>query len=113
MAGILSTHFNGNLVIGFTEDNFKKSMTQFLLMEVTELTGEILDGAAELLNVIIGQTKIKLNEKGFEIKQVIPSVITGEKIKINPVASHRAILIDYESTAGNFFILLSTNKSHL
>lgn len=110
MAGIISSHFNGNMMVGFDKDSFLKAMSRFLQMEVTEITPEIKDGAAELLNVIVGQTKIKLNEKGFEIKQVIPSVITGEKVDVSPMSKVSTVVIPYEAVFGKFYIMLTSQK---
>lgn len=113
MAGIVSAHFNGNLVIGFTLDVFKKSMARFLQMEITEVTPEIKDGAAEFLNVIIGQTKIKLNEAGFDIRQVIPNVVFGQKIEISPLSKQSCVHIKCLSEVGEINIFLMTNTNSL
>lgn len=109
IAGIISSHFNGNLVIGFTNEDFKEAMTRFLQMDVEEVTNEIRDGVAELLNVIIGQTKIVLNDRGFDIQQVIPNVISGESINILPANKQKAILINYVCDFGKFCIILTTS----
>ena len=111
MAGIISAHFNGNLVIGFSAEVFKKAMTRFLQMDVTDLTAEIKDGAAEFLNVIVGQTKTKLNEVGFEIRQVIPSVIMGEKIEIHPMSKQSCVHIKCITDVGEINIFLSTSAT--
>ena len=112
MAGIVSVHFNGNLVIGFTLDVFKKAMARFLQMEISEVTPEIKDGAAEFLNVIIGQTKTKLNEVGFDIRQVIPNVIFGQKIEISPMSKQSCVHIKCLTEVGeiNIFLTTSTNS---
>lgn len=109
MAGIISAHFTGNLIIGFNLDIFKKAMSRFLQMEVVEFTPEIKDGAAEFLNVIIGQTKTKLNALGFEIRQVIPSVIMGQNIEISPMRKQSFVRIECETEIGSMQILLSTS----
>ena len=111
MAAIISAHFNGNLVIGFSLDVFRKSMSRFLQMEITEVSPEIKDGAAEFLNVIIGQTKIKLNDIGFEIRQVIPSVIFGEDIQIMPMSNQSCVHIKCITELGEINIFLSTNSN--
>ncbi len=112
IAGIVSSYFNGNLVIGFSNEDFKAAMARFLQMEVKEITTEIRDGVAELLNVIIGQTKIILNDRGFDIQQVIPNVISGESINILPANKQKAILINYVCDFGKFCIILTTSVSH-
>lgn len=108
MAGIISSHFSGNLVIGFSLDVFKKAMSKFLQTEITEIDDEIKDGAGEFLNVIIGQTKTKLNESGFGIRQVIPSVISGENIEIGPMGKHPFVYIKCMTSIGDINLFLST-----
>lgn len=111
MAGIISAHFSGNLVIGFTLDVFKKAMSKFLQTEITEVDDEIKDGAGEFLNVIIGQTKTKLNESGFGIRQVIPSVISGDNIEIGPMGRQPYIFIKCITDIGEIFLFLSTHPT--
>lgn len=108
MAGIISSHFSGNLVIGFSLDVFKKAMSKFLQTEITEVDDEIKDGAGEFLNVIIGQTKTKLNESGFGIRQVIPSVISGDNVEIGPMGRQPYIFIKCITDIGDIFLFLST-----
>lgn len=109
IAGIISQHFNGNILIGFSKPDFLKAMSLFLAMDVENITDETKDGAAELLNVFIGQAKIKLNEKSFDIQQVIPSVVTGEQVDVGPMSHQTAIMIPFECGFGNFFVILTTN----
>lgn len=109
IAGIISAHFTGSLVLGFTMDVFKKAMSRFLQAEISEITPEIKDGAAEFLNVIIGQTKIKLNGIGFEIRQVIPNVIMGEKIEISTMTKQSLVHILCNTEIGDIHVFLSTN----
>ena len=108
MAAIISTHFSGNLIIGFSIDVFKKAMSKFLQTEVTELDDETRDGAGEFLNVIIGQTKTKLNEQGFGIRQVIPSVMSGDKIEIGPMGKQPVVWIKVITDLGDIHMFLST-----
>ncbi len=108
MAGIISTHFSGNLVIGFSLEVFKKAMSKFLQTEITEIDDEIKDGAGEFLNVIIGQTKTKLNESGFGIRQVIPTVISGDKVDIAPMGRQTFVYIRCMTSIGDINVFVST-----
>jgi len=109
IAGIISQHFNGNILIGFSKPDFLKAMSLFLAMDVEDITDETKDGAAELLNVFIGQAKIKLNEKSFDIQQVIPSVVSGEHVDVGPMSHQTALLIPFKCGFGSFFVILTTN----
>ena len=62
--GLVSETFSGAVVISFPEKTFLKIMGTMLGSEYQSITKEIEDGAAELTNMVFGQAKITLNEKG-------------------------------------------------
>ncbi|OFZ77742.1 MAG: hypothetical protein A2583_00095 [Bdellovibrionales bacterium RIFOXYD1_FULL_53_11] len=109
--GIISAPFNGALIVGFPLKTYLGIMSRLLGQEFNELTDEIRDGAAELLNIILGQVKVSLNEKGFAIKQAIPTVVHGEKVRVMPSSSRPSIIVPYTTDIGDFYIELSTNPA--
>jgi chemotaxis protein CheX len=66
----------------------------------TDITKDLEDGAAELLNMIFGQAKADLNEKKYEIEKAIPTVIRGEALRMNHLASTPTLVIPFESPVG-------------
>lgn len=102
--GIVSESFNGSVVISFPEATFLKVMSGMLGEEFTELSKDIIDGAGEITNMIFGQAKIVLNEKGYGIKTAIPSVVSGKDHSLTTLTNGPTVVVPFESTAGNFFI---------
>lgn len=102
--GIVSDSFNGSVVISFPERTFLGIMSSMLGEEYTKLDKEIIDGAGELTNMIFGQAKIVLNEKGYGIKTAIPSVVTGKNHTLSAQTKGPVVVVPFESTAGNFFV---------
>lgn len=102
--GIVSDSFNGSVVISFPEQTFLKIMSSMLGEEYTKLDKEIIDGAGELTNMIFGQAKIVLNEKGYGIKTAIPSVVSGKNHTLSAQSKGPIVVVPFESTAGNFFV---------
>jgi chemotaxis protein CheX len=102
--GIVSDSFNGSVVISFPENTFLKIMSSMLGEEYTKLDKEIIDGAGELTNMIFGQAKITLNEKGYGIKTAIPSVVSGKNHTLSAQSKGPVVVVPFESTAGNFFV---------
>lgn len=103
--GIVSDNFTGAVVISFPEATFLKVMSGMLGEEYLELNQDILDGAGEITNIIFGQAKVILNEKGYGIKTALPSVVHG---KDHRVSSHdlggQSVVVPFESTSGKFFV---------
>lgn len=102
--GIVSESFNGSVVISFPEQTFLKVMSGMLGEEYTELNKEIIDGAGEITNMIFGQAKIVLNEKGYGIKTAIPSVVSGKDHSLLALTKGPVVVVPFKSSGGDFFI---------
>lgn len=102
--GIVSDSFNGSVVISFPEKTFLKIISSMLGEEFTKLDKEIIDGAGEITNMIFGQAKIVLNEKGYGIKTAIPSVVTGKDHSLSAMTKGPIMVIPFESNMGSFFV---------
>lgn len=102
--GIVSETFNGSVVISFPEATFLKVMSNMLGETYTEMNKEITDGAGEITNMIFGQAKIVLNDKGYGIKTAIPSVVTGKNHTLQALTKGPVVVIPFKSSAGEFFV---------
>lgn len=102
--GIVSDAFNGSVVISFPEKTFLNIISNMLGEEFTKLDKEIIDGAGEITNMIFGQAKIVLNEKGYGIKTAIPSVVTGKDHSLSALTKGPVVVIPFESEQGKFFV---------
>ncbi len=102
--GIICNNFNGSVIISFPEKTFLNVLSKMLGDEINELSSENMDGAAELTNMIFGQAKSILNEKGFGLKMAIPSVVLGKPESFLSLHAGSAILIPFNSSEGHFFL---------
>jgi chemotaxis protein CheX len=110
--GIVSTPFNGTLILAFPMKTFLGIMGRLLGKECTELEPGITDGAAELLNIILGQARANLNEKGYSIKQAIPTVVKGNNLQMFNSSSSPSIMVPYTTDVGDFYIELTTRPAN-
>lgn len=102
--GLVSEAFVGSVVISFPETTFLKIMSRMLGEEYTAITKEIEDGAGELTNIIFGQAKVALNEKGYGIRTAIPSVVSGKDHSVQSVTRGSRIVIPFETNVGKFVV---------
>jgi chemotaxis protein CheX len=107
--GLVSEAFSGSVFISFPEKTFLSVMTRMFGEPQTQLTKEIEDGAAELTNIIFGQAKIILNEKGYGIKTALPSVITGKDHAVASTTKSVTVVVPFSSDAGDFYVEISTS----
>lgn len=101
---LASDNFSGYVIISFPAETFLKIMSRMLGENYTEMTKEIEDGASEITNIVFGQAKVALNEKGFGIRTAIPSVISGESLALqNPITGPR-VAIPFDTDVGPFVV---------
>lgn len=109
--GITSSAFNGNIVLCFPEEVFLRLMSKMLGEEYKEITNDLQDGAAELLNIIFGQAKTLLNNQGYVIQKAIPSVIRGNKLVTTTLTRTRVIVLPFQTEFGDFQVEICSENT--
>ena len=109
--GLVCEAFSGTVVISFPEASFLSVVNKMFGSHppITEITKEIEDAAAELTNIIFGQAKVILNEKGYGIKTALPSVITGKDHSVSSTVKGVTVVVPFDSDSGKFFVEISTS----
>jgi chemotaxis protein CheX len=102
-----SDTFNGRLSICFNQATFLKLISNMLGTKLTEITPLIEDAAAELTNIIYGQTKRILNELGYEFKKSIPKVILGTDNFLKVINNNSSFAIPFHCDEGLFYIIVT------
>ncbi len=102
--GVTSKAFNGSIALCFPEKTFLGVMGKMLGETFETINKDLEDGAAELTNIIFGEAKRVLNEKGHTIQKALPSVATGWGLKINHLSQRPALIIPFETEVGSFHI---------
>ncbi len=109
--GISSPKFCGSIAILFPNETFLKIMGKMLGEEYPEITKDLEDGAAELLNIIYGHAKRVLGEQGHTIDRALPTVIRGDKINLRHMTKSAAIVLPFGTEMGTFIIEIGADQS--
>lgn len=104
---LVSDAFSGSVIISFPSSTFLKLMSHMLGENFTEITKEISDGAGEITNIIFGQAKVALNQKGYGIKTAIPTVVTGKDHSVQSLSKGPRLVIPFDTDFGGFVIEIS------
>lgn len=86
-------------------DEFAKEVTAAMLgMEPDEIEGEndIHDAIGEVANMLAGEIKMMLSEKGADICLSTPTIISGKEYVIDVLADHGAISIPFSRGTSSF-----------
>jgi chemotaxis protein CheX len=108
---MMSPQFNGSLAVCFPAKTFLNIVTNMLGEPQPSITPENKDAAAELTNIIFGQTKSVLNEKGYKLEKAIPSVITGKDHFISNDPTVTVMRIPFKCNVGEFYIQILMGDS--
>ena len=101
---ISSPYFKGSIAITFDNDVYKTVVSKMLEENVGDIDINNQDGAAEIINIIFGQTKAVLNQRGYSLDRAIPSVLRGRGHKIYPNSKIPVLLVPFRSELGNFWM---------
>ncbi|MBI4404493.1 MAG: chemotaxis protein CheX [Deltaproteobacteria bacterium] len=110
VVGLASRTLNGSVAICFTKKMFLAIMGSMLDEKFEEITKEMQDGAAELLNIIFGQAKKMLNDKGYEVERAIPTIIRGDNITVTYLTTGQTIVLPFDTNLGPFHIEITTEQ---
>jgi chemotaxis protein CheX len=99
--------FQGSIAICFPQSVFLNMMGKMLGETYDVLTDELESGAGELLNIIYGQAKKALNEKGYKIPLAIPIVVRREGWAERKASADRILILPFSTDLGDFHMELS------
>ncbi len=112
--GLTSTAFSGTIALCFTKPVFLALMNNMLGEKFEEITDDLQDGAAELLNIIFGHAKRVLNDqKSYDIQKAIPTILRGKNIQTKHLTSGFSIVLPFLTDAGEFHIEICTENKTL
>ncbi len=111
IAGVISLNteqFNGTITLAFPEVVFLKIYESMFGEKVDEINADIEDAAAELLNIIYGSAKTKINSQlGFQLEPSLPTILSGEKIKIRQRTYQKILVLPFDTAYGPFHVEIS------
>lgn len=97
----------GSLSISFTEKCICNIVSNMFGENIPALNEEVKDAVGELTNMISGDARRDLSEKGVTLIGAIPSVISGKDHSIKHMSKAPVIAIPFSTKAGNFTVEVS------
>lgn len=95
---------SGTISVSFSEESILSIVSNMFGEEMKELNEEIQDAVGEITNMISGQARKKLDEKGRSLQAAIPTVIMGKNHSITHVTTYPIIAVPFTTDNGEFTI---------
>jgi chemotaxis protein CheX len=87
IVGLVQDSLEGNLIVSFGETLMFDVLSKVYGRTFTEIDNIVQEGAGELANMIFGQLKLRLNNRGHNLKMSLPNVIAGKSHRIQSAVS--------------------------
>jgi len=94
----------GTISVSFTEECILSIVSSMFGEEVTQINDEVKDAVGEILNIVSGQARQKLETRGRIIKGAIPTVISGKNHSITHITKQSIVAVPFETDNGTFTI---------
>lgn len=100
--GVLAIHIPNTVAMAIT--------SSFLGMDVTEINEDVEDAVGELANMLGGNVKSILSEKGRDIDLSLPTTISGRQYDFQPTKEAERMIIPFRCDTGEFLIDFQLEK---
>lgn len=98
----LSGEARGTISVSFSRKCILTIVSRMLGEDIAEINDEVRDAVGEILNIVSGHGRQKLQAFGMTVKGAIPTVITGKKHAITHITSYPVIAVPFSTENGEF-----------
>ena len=102
--GITGSTFSGTFAMCYEKAVFLKVLERIFGEPITEITKDVEDGAAELVNIVFGVAKQILNEEGHALRMAIPTIVRGKSVTSQFPGQKPPIVVPFELFGGHFWV---------
>ncbi len=95
---------SGTISVSFTEECILAIVSNMFGEEIKEINDEVKDAVGEILNIVSGQARKKLETTGKLLKGAIPTVIAGKNHTITHITKQPIVAVTFETDNGGFTI---------
>lgn len=101
----------GAVVLNFPEDVAIRSVSGFVGESYESINSDVVDGVGELTNIIAGDAKNRLLQKGYSFDIGLPKIVVGRNYVTAQSSSIACIVIQFSSDMGAFSLEVSLKKN--
>ena len=101
----------GAVVLNFPEQVAIAAVGKFVGEDFSSITSGVVDGVGELTNIIAGDAKNRLIQKGYKFEIGLPKIVTGRNYITAQNKSVPCIVVSFASPIGKFCLEVSLRKS--
>jgi len=101
--GVTGDH-KGSICVTFTREGAVSVVQAMLGDDVENLENDAIDTVGEIANMVSGQARAAIAEKGVVLQGSTPTIITGEKHRITHMSKSPVMCIPFTMPVGAFTV---------
>jgi chemotaxis protein CheX len=101
----------GTMALSFTDPCIRAIVRGLLGVDDNEVQQYVEDAVGELTNMICGDARARLREEGFSLHAGIPSIIRGERQRIEHSDNGPRLAIPFQTHYGQFMVEVVMSES--
>lgn len=109
MIGLAGTH-KGVLAVHVPYTVAMAITSSFLMMDVDEINEDVHDAIGEIANMLGGNVKTILSEKGRDIELSLPSTIAGAEYSFSSEKDVEKVIVEFDTGQGSFIVEMDLEK---
>lgn len=94
----------GVILLTFGEKLATEIVSTLLGIEIHQIDADVRDGVGEIINIIAGGTKTRLQKKRIDIGLSIPYTVTGRDHDLSASISNERTRIEFSTPSGPFYL---------
>ncbi len=108
--GMVQAQLEGTLMLCATYETVRSLLPQVVGKTVTITHEMAVDAVGELTNMVFGQVKRELNERGHQIKLGIPCVVTGKGHFVSQFHRGRYMIVPFHLNSQLFQVYIALHE---
>ncbi len=109
MIGLAGTH-KGVLAVHIPYAVAMAITSNFLMLDINEITEDVHDAVGEIANMLGGNMKSILSENSRDIDLSIPSTITGAQYNFQSDENVEKVIVEFDTGSGTFLVEINLEK---
>jgi chemotaxis protein CheX len=111
IVGLIQEKLEGTLTVSFSLEVVRKIIPRLLGNDIEVTRDVAIDAVSEMTNMIFGQLKTELNQRGHQVRFGLPSVVTGPGHFISHLHEGQYMIMPFEMEGSTFQVHIAIHKN--
>ncbi len=109
--GMAQEQTEGNLIVSFSREAIFSLMERIYGKKFTDIDSSVRQGVGELTNIIYSMIKKSLNDRGYQFRMAIPTIVLGRGHSIINLHQGKTLVIPFVMQGSSFHVEIALQQA--